>query len=126
MVDHCSASWSLNEIFAYWSEENPNFNITFSWNILAEALKVHSTALIVGRNTDANNIHDIDIIYNCFANTGHRHPLIKGKQARIINNIIYNWHYYATGYNLSADDSIICRPVNIWSPSAMATSADLK
>ncbi len=97
IIDHCSFQWGMNDLAGAWSEDKPVHNYTFSNNIFAEALKVHSTNLIFGSNTNAEDIKDMDVHHNFFGNSSHRSPLFKGKSCRVINNIVYNPGWYATG-----------------------------
>ena len=39
--------------------------------------------------------HDIDLHHNFITGGDHRNPIHGVKSGRIINNIIYNWNYYA-------------------------------
>ncbi|MGB3850859.1 MAG: carbohydrate-binding protein [Tunicatimonas sp.] len=97
IIDHCSFQWGMNDLAGAWSEDKRVHNYTFSNNIFAEALKVHSTNLIFGSNTNAEEIVNMDIHHNFFGNSSHRSPLFKGKSCRVINNIMYNPGWYATG-----------------------------
>ncbi len=97
IIDHCSFSWGMNDLAGAWSEDKPVYHYTFSNNIFAEALDVHSTNLIFGSNTNAEGIKNIDVHHNLFGNSSHRSPLFKGKSCRVINNIMYNPGWYATG-----------------------------
>jgi len=99
IIDHCSLSWSNDENAQIWSGKKPAHNITFSWNLIAEGLKYNhpSCGLIVGSDTNPGGIHSISIHHNLFMNGHNRFPLVKCRDARIINNIIYNWKWFATG-----------------------------
>jgi len=98
MIDHCSLSWSNDENAQIWPGARASHHITFSWNIIAEGLTYNhaSCGLIVGSDKDAMGIHNISIHHNLFMNNNNRNPLVKCKDARIINNLIYNWRWFAT------------------------------
>ena len=98
IIDHCSLSWSNDENAQIWSEANASHHITFSWNLIAEGLTYNhgSCGFIAGSNKDALGIHDISIHHNLFMNNDGRSPFVKCRDARIINNLIYNWHWCAT------------------------------
>ena len=99
MIDHCSASWSNDENMQIWSSTNASHNVTFSWNMIAEGLTYNhaSCGLIVGSDYDAFGIHDISVHHNAFMHGNNRFPLVKCRDARIINNLMYNWDWWPTG-----------------------------
>jgi pectate lyase len=119
IFDHCSVSWTQDESMDAWG--GGSRNITFSWNFIAEALVGHSTALITGAGTtaEANQMTNIDAHHNFIANTGYRIPLIKNKTFRFVNNIVYNWNFYATQTAVGANVDIIgnlykAGPLTLW------------
>jgi hypothetical protein len=97
IIDHNSVSWTQDENFAVWGNGGTPRNITFSWNLAAEGLAGHATGLITGSNNAGvpDNMRDIDFHHNLMMNNSHRMPLMKSKSTRIVNNIFYNWSYYA-------------------------------
>lgn len=114
IIDHLSGFWAHDEEMTVWGQTTKNIDrsqaphkITFQYNIMAEVLRDHSTAFITGSNDwlIAEAMLDIDLNKNLFAHNSHRNPLLKNGRSRIINNIIYNWGYYATqlGPGISAD-----------------------
>jgi pectate lyase len=99
IVDHCSFSWSNDKNIEIWSAWNPAHNITFSWNLMAEALKYGhgSSGFLVGSNENSIGIRNISIHHNLFMSCANRFPLVKCHDAQIINNLIYNWSWWPTG-----------------------------
>lgn len=101
IIDHSSFSWAIDEVIATWY---PLQNLTFSWNIVSEALyraghsadePIHSMGLLVGDDST-----DISIHHNLFVHNNERNPLIKGgTRTEVINNVIYNWGNAGTRVN---------------------------
>jgi pectate lyase len=100
LIDHCSVSWSNDENMQVWANSGPSHDITFSWNLIAEGLTFDhaSCGLIIGSDNNAVDMTNIDIHHNLFMHNQKRNPLVKGKTSRIINNIIYNWEWWASGF----------------------------
>ena len=98
IFDHCSFGWSQDETIGIWTDSTPVYNITFSNNIIAEALNYDhpGSGFIVGSNTISDQIEGISIVKNMFSNNFNRNPLLKCKDGEIINNIIYNSEKYYT------------------------------
>lgn len=102
MVDHVSASWSVDELLSTFYE--PQF-ITFQYCIISEALSdskhpegEHSKGLLIGDNTQKISIH-----HNVFAHINDRAPVqVKGgSSCDVVNNIIYNWGQYAFSFAIN-------------------------
>lgn len=92
IIDHCSVSWSLDEnIATCWVSHD----ITFQWCIISEALLAvddESYGLLVGDNSKNISVH-----HCLFAHNKDRSPLQKfNATSEVINNVIYNWRWYAT------------------------------
>lgn len=99
IVDHCSMSWTTDENISVWwtSYGLQPSNLTYSWNMVYEPIKAHPTNFLLWSDLNASDTQkDIDSHHNLFANSSHRNPLIKVKEFRFINNIVYNWAIYAT------------------------------
>ncbi len=99
IIDHCSLSWSTDENTEVWTKREPGYNITWSWNIIAEGLDVdhsHSCGLLAGSNDDAEGMLNFSVHHNFFAHNGRRNPNMKVKTAEIINNLVWGWRDYAT------------------------------
>lgn len=104
IIDHCSLSWSVDENLSAsgprfegktpneW-RKNTSHRITFSNNIIAEGLSNASHAY--GEHSKGTLIHDnvtdVLIISNLYANNVDRNPYLKGGTAGVIvNNYINN------------------------------------
>ena len=118
IVDHCSLTWATDEnlsasgtrftgsTLAQW-REGTSHRITFSNNLIAEGL-AYSTH-IKGEHSKGSLIHDnvqqILIVGNLYANNVERSPLFKGGvHGAIVNNLIYNPGQRAVHYNLIAEE----------------------
>jgi pectate lyase len=102
VVDHCSIYWGMwDDISVYATNTGSNKNITFSWNIIAEPLLQPGASGTVATNisgansTIADASTDLDFHHNLFASADHRTPLHTVRSGRLVNNIVYNWNYYA-------------------------------
>ena len=111
VVDHCSMSWAIDENASTWY---PVRNITFSNNLIAEALHdslhpqgPHSKGLLIGgnwfegapvpRGTPPAAVR-VSVIRNVFAHNVDRNPFIQGINAtlpnqsiEVVNNYVYNF-----------------------------------
>jgi hypothetical protein len=97
IFDHCSFSWTQDENSSIWGNDPPPHDITYSWNFVAEPLAAHPTNIITGSNSSsyAAEMSGLDFHHNLLANSSHRNPLLKNASTRWVNNITYNWSYYA-------------------------------
>jgi hypothetical protein len=114
ILDHLSIYWSPQTITGAWtsglaSPQTAIKNVTWSNNIIAESLLPQHTAMNFGSNTAslAEAMTDLDIQSNLFFSNSHRVPLLKAKRSRFINNIIYNWSYYAAQVAPGVDVDIV-------------------
>ena len=105
IIDHCSFSWTTDELISSW----PAQNITVQWCTFAEALhnsthsddcdpdgplKPHALGPLVGNASDK-----ITFYRNLFANNTGRNPQIsptEGGQFQLVNNVVYNTCYAIT------------------------------
>lgn len=98
IVDHCSFSWSTDEIFSIWTVAK---NITISWCIFTEPLNCtsHAYGILLGPGSSHITIH-----HNLISHTMARSPNIGGGNAirpelkpasfiEVCNNVIYDWAY---------------------------------
>jgi len=95
VVDHCSLSWSVDEIFTTWYQSR---SITLQNSILSEPLfhskhpkGPHSMAILIGDGSNHISIH-----HNLIADANGRSPQVG--DAGVVdyrNNIVYNWGEYA-------------------------------
>jgi hypothetical protein len=100
IVDHCSASWGLDENLSMYrhvydpgdgtpKQKLPTCNITIQWCISSEALDIYHHAFggtWGGRNSTFH--------HNLFANnTGRNASIGMGFDFNFINNVIFNWRH---------------------------------
>ena len=117
IFDHCSFSWSTDEILG----ANDVSNITYQNCIMSEGLMYssheyttnpsssgyynpHSMGALISSNTT-----NITIYNSIFAHTNQRNPLVETNSSlkmnmELVNNVYYNWGLYGTvfsgsGYN---------------------------
>jgi hypothetical protein len=112
ILDHLSLSWTLDEnlaIFRNVPEDDPSvwqtyprvYDISIQHCLIAEGLYPHSTGLQVGGErvlkggrsifNGGHGIERIAIHRNLFATNSHRNPALGSKNARVVNNVVYNW-----------------------------------
>jgi pectate lyase len=118
IVDHCTLTWATDENLsasgprfegkdlAAW-RESTSHRITFSRNLIAEGLA--NATHVKGEHSKGSLIHDnvgqILIVQNLYANNAERSPLFKGGvRGAIVNNLIYNPGQRAVHYNLIATE----------------------
>lgn len=96
IVDHCTVSWSVDEILNTWHGSR---DITIQWSIFAEPLNQsihekgpHGFGASIGGNKASYH-------HNLFANATARNPSIGGNHIEkttemdFRNNVIYNWRH---------------------------------
>lgn len=91
IIDHCSASWSVDECVSFYNNEN----ITIQWCLISESLRdsnhqkgPHGFGGIWGGNNASYH-------HNLLAHHSSRNPRFASEQKNIDyrNNVIYNWGY---------------------------------
>ncbi len=100
IIDHTSVTWAHDENIGIKGTVAGNvFNITVQNSILAEGLSYdnHANGILVHSNHDPDLVTDISIIKNYFSHNNNRNPQLNIKSADIINNIVYDWEWWATG-----------------------------
>jgi hypothetical protein len=124
MIDHCSASWSVDETLSVSQREEPGpptlTNVTVQWSMIAESLdqSIHSKgahgygSLIRGANGARYSFH-----HNLWAHhrarmprPGNYLPVEQDPDGPLIdfrNNVFYNWRGGYAGYN--ADENSAAR-----------------
>jgi len=110
VVDHCSISWSDDENVVVWANSGPGqHNVTIQWSLVAEGLEGHSTGMITGaaNHTLGDAIQNVDLHHSLLMNNMNRNPLIKTNGSRVVNNLIYNWSYFAMGLEGGAKVDIL-------------------
>src|SRR6202050_2809893 len=116
IVDHVTTRWSGNKSWITTSNytplidgngngDGPNHEITTQWTLDYEPHEGHPVGY--GTATDETCVgtlsgpclspseKNIDFHHNMFVNVGHRIPENSNFSTRWVNNIIYNWNYYA-------------------------------
>ncbi|NQZ90036.1 MAG: pectate lyase [Colwellia sp.] len=99
IIDHVSASWSIDETFS--SQGNKLDNLTIQWSMITESLKnsyhkkgAHGYGGILGGLRQS--VH-----HNLYAHHSSRNPKVTGRrhtETDFRNNVIYNW-----GFNSNYD-----------------------
>lgn len=91
IIDHCSASWSIDECVSFYHNEN----ITVQWCLISESLRdshhekgPHGFGGIWGGNNASYH-------HNLLAHHSSRNPRFASDEQNIDhrNNVIYNWGY---------------------------------
>lgn len=126
VIDHTSLQFAPGRSFSGWNNVGVNKmrNVSFQWNLAAESLKGHSTSLLVGSNNPgvestrdlSNSITNFDWHHNVTMSAGFRHPLIKAKSSRFVNNLVYNWELFATQIGGGASVDVVS---NVYKPGPM-------
>lgn len=102
IIDHCSLSWSVDELFSTY---DPTNNTTVQWTLLAEPLNEsthgdgnHSMAMLTGPLTHRFSAH-----HNVFAHGGERSPRVQAGDYQFVNNLIYDFR--RAGYFGATDNT---------------------
>lgn len=96
MIDHCSFSWSVDEVLSLYENENT----TVQWSIISESMLMtthqkgrHGYGGIWGGNKATFH-------HNLIAHNASRNPRLPGlspaDQMELFNNVIYNWGFFST------------------------------
>ena len=116
ITDHITTRWSGNKSWITTSNftpfqngngngDGPNHEITVQWHLDYEPDEGHPVGY--GTATDESCVgtlsgpclspfeKNIDFHHSMFVNVGHRIPENSNFSTRWVNNIIYNWNYYA-------------------------------
>ncbi len=120
ITDHVTTRWSGNKSWITTSNftpaingngngDGPNHNITVQWHLDYEPHEGHPVGYgtatdesCVGTRSNPSCLSpyetNIDFHHNMFVNVNHRIPENSNGSTRWINNIIYNWGYYANAW----------------------------
>ena len=106
ILDHVSVSWSDNKPLGLWANYGPGVhNVTVQWSMINESIRGHAVGPGVGNsNGTTSAFTDDDFHHNFFSNATHRLPETTMASMRWVNNIVYNWSFYASatlGYQQS-------------------------
>jgi hypothetical protein len=98
VFDHITFRWWDDKPYVMLSNAgfSPITKTVMQWSLFYEPNAGH----VVGPMTDdtggfANGDTDDDFHHNLLVNIGHRLPLYNTRSGRWINNIVYNWQFYA-------------------------------
>ena len=97
VMDHISTRWWGNKVFPQVSNDLGNSHLlTYQWILAYEPNIAHA----VGVGTDATSgssklTTDIDWHHSMFVNISHRLPMIDTRSVRWVNNLVYNWDFFA-------------------------------
>ena len=97
VLDHLSGRWWGNKPFLALSNDAGNVHdISYQWIMCYEPNAGHPVGPMADATSgSARNSTNIDWHHSFFANTGHRLPLVDIGSMRWVNNIVYNWDYFA-------------------------------
>lgn len=94
MIDHCSFSWSVDEVLSMYENENT----TVQWSIVSESMLMtthqkgrHGYAGIWGGNNASFH-------HNLIAHNVSRNPRLAGAPGYLLemyNNVVYNWGFFS-------------------------------
>jgi hypothetical protein len=100
VLDHNSISWSSDDMVLIYSNVAGQGarDLTISSNLIGEPLSAQSTPVGAGASTPSGNdaTTNIDFQRNLLTTFSHRGPILAVKRARFVNNIVYNWGYWAS------------------------------
>jgi pectate lyase len=122
ILDHVSVSWSDNKPITIWSNYGPGVHdVTVQWTITSEGIQPHSVGPGTGNSNKTTAAWtDIDFHHDFFADHSHRLPETAQKSMRWVNNIVYNWNFYASA-TLGAQVSDFIG--NIYEPGPLTSGA---
>jgi pectate lyase len=97
VLDHISGRWWGNKPFLALSNDSGNVHdVTYQWIMCYEPNAGHPVGPMADATSgSARNSVNIDWHHSFFANTGHRLPLVDVGSMRWVNNIVYNWDFFA-------------------------------
>jgi hypothetical protein len=99
VIDHCSVSWGRDENM---SANAPTHDVTYSWILNAECLMPHACGILIGgAGWDpvlSPRMVNIDVHHNLFLHNLNRNPKIKCMNSQSINNIAYDWNWWAAAF----------------------------
>jgi pectate lyase len=102
IFDHVTASWWDNKGLVFSSNYvGPNSKITTQWSMFYESHAGHPVGPSISSNPEkgqgfGNLETDLDYHHNFFSDLGHRIPQLWNRSTRWVNNIVYNWDFYAS------------------------------
>jgi hypothetical protein len=116
IIDHCTSRWAGNKEVAIFAGFAGEFNSDFTMSKCL-VYEPHAGHPVGPSISEADNLaitqasHNVDFHHNMFVNFSHRISEYNHSPARWINNITYNWYFYAlAGLGATQTDVI----GNIW------------
>jgi len=97
IFDHVSGFHVTNkQLIVLCNDAGSVKNVTFQWNMTYKPDVNHPVGPMADATTcAASTVTNIDYHHNFFADTSHRLPLFNVKSGRWVNNIVYNWDWFA-------------------------------
>jgi pectate lyase len=98
IIDHVSISWSDNKPVGIWANYGPGVhNIDVQWSMINESIRGHGVGPGIGNsNGTTAAFTDDDFHHDFLSNATHRLPETSSGTMRWVNNIVYNWSFYAS------------------------------
>jgi hypothetical protein len=107
ILDHVTSRWAGNKLWITASNYvGPNHLITTQWSMFYEPHANHPVGPGNSTNPNCNATasspcfsageRDIDFHHNLFADISHRIPESTNHSTRFVNNIVFNWNFYAS------------------------------
>jgi hypothetical protein len=99
ILDHCSTAYASWDSVSIWQSGSTAYNMSMQWNIFAEPCmqQNNSCNIQISGSTPAvsDRMVDIDFHHNYLTGGNHRNPIHRVKSGRMVNNLVYNYSYYA-------------------------------
>jgi hypothetical protein len=98
ILDHVSISWSDNKPVGMWANYGPGVhNVDVQWSMINESIRGHGVGPGIGNsNGTTAAFTDDDFHHDFLSNQTHRLPETSSGTMRWVNNIVYNWSFYAS------------------------------
>ena len=131
-IDHCSFRYGADQTLGF-NISNPNISTTISYNLFAEAVPEHNTAVIFTNNLNqGQSVGNHSFSRNMTYNISHRFPNMSGFDGdfEVYNNFYVNWGSRMSrcngAINVDWHDNFAMAgnaekssvPLNKWNPSA--------
>lgn len=108
ILDHCSFSWANDENISLNAMDEKIRNVTIQNCIISEGLLDHSMGLLVNKSLNGGGVDSLSILRNLFVHNGTRNPMVgSGGGVEVINNVVFNWQYKASGYYSDSKANVI-------------------
>lgn len=95
IYDHCSLRWNSNKLWISYANGQPITNITVQNCLMYEPNVGHPVGPMTDASSLAQECFDQDFCRNVMINLGHRIPLYNTARGRWVNNLVYNYDYFA-------------------------------